>query len=559
MKKTAFALVVVCCFALPIHGELWVSVNGEAAWPGDSGISLNRGDTVLVGIWGDGITAAPLEGFLFVQGPGSIDGHTLEYIGTASEYLDIEQIAEAMDMSEEEVLSEYGLSTGKNLTDMSKWLLDDGASPPHSLDGMLIDNVTFRCEGAGDVLLTLKTDDPMTAYPDYTIVIHQTAENRTYHVDANEGDDGNTGLTPEEAFATIQKAIDSAYNGDSIIVLPGRYKERINFLGKNISLTSADPADPCVVASTTIDFDDSYYPAVVFRGTENPSCILAGFNIDGFIRGKDLFLEPPITTHTHATITRCTFLDNGGKCGTVVQFCDGLISECLFASNNYFYCIGLYPVIDGCHGLIKNCTIANSRDGLGIRVQDGTTSIENCILYNDEITLGTGAIVNISYTRWEPPVHVQGSPIEFNLGPGNIEADPCFADPNAHDYHLKSQAGRWDPESKSWLYDGVTSPCIDAGNPGSLLGDEPPGLFNVRINMGAHGGTAEASRTPPNWSLRADLTNDGIIDAQDYAYQTQNGILPGLDIPGDINRNARLDMDDIAALVGDWLKTTNWR
>jgi hypothetical protein len=99
-------------------------------------------------------------------------------------------------------------------------------------------------------------------------------------------------------------------------------------------------------------------------------------------------------------------------------------------------------------------------------------------------------------------------------GPGNIDADPCFADPGRWDlngtpddpnddiwidgdYHLKSQAGRWDPVGESWVLDEVTSPCIDAGDPNSPVGDElePNG---GRVNMGAYGGTGEASKSYRN-------------------------------------------------------------
>ena len=60
------------------------------------------------------------------------------------------------------------------------------------------------------------------------------------------------------------------------------------------------------------------------------------------------------------------------------------------------------------------------------------------------------------------------------------------------DYHLKSQAGRWDPNSQSWVIDNITSPCIDADDPNSPVGDEPEPNGGV-VNMGAYGGTAEAS------------------------------------------------------------------
>jgi hypothetical protein len=96
-------------------------------------------------------------------------------------------------------------------------------------------------------------------------------------------------------------------------------------------------------------------------------------------------------------------------------------------------------------------------------------------------------------------------------GLGNIDADPCFAEPGRWDlngtpddpnddvwidgdYHLKSQAGRWDPAKEVWVLDDVTSPCIDAGDPNSPVGDEPQ-PNGGRINLGVYGGTAEASKS----------------------------------------------------------------
>ncbi len=60
--------------------------------------------------------------------------------------------------------------------------------------------------------------------------------------------------------------------------------------------------------------------------------------------------------------------------------------------------------------------------------------------------------------------------------------------------------------TSSWVSDDATSPCIDAGDPASELLDEPrtaPGdpagpVINQRIDMGAYGGTAEASLAPAN-------------------------------------------------------------
>jgi len=128
-------------------------------------------------------------------------------------------------------------------------------------------------------------------------------------------------------------------------------------------------------------------------------------------------------------------------------------------------------------------------------------------------------------------------------GIGNINSDPCFVmpgywadkndpniivepdDPNAiwvnGDYHLQSQAGRWEPYSGSWIKDNVTSPCIDAGDMASPIGYEPfPN--GGRINMGAYGGTVEASKSyfgaePCETIIAGDINGDCKVDFVDFA------------------------------------------
>jgi len=78
---------------------------------------------------------------------------------------------------------------------------------------------------------------------------------------------------------------------------------------------------------------------------------------------------------------------------------------------------------------------------------------------------------------------------------GNIDDDPLFADIENGDYHLKSHIGRWDPAGKTWISDALTSLCLDAGDPASPIGLEPEPNGGI-INMGAYGGTAQASKSP---------------------------------------------------------------
>ncbi len=133
-------------------------------------------------------------------------------------------------------------------------------------------------------------------------------------------------------------------------------------------------------------------------------------------------------------------------------------------------------------------------------------------------------------------------------GKGNIDTDPCFAG----DYHLKSQAGRWDPYSQSWVKDNVTSPCIDAGDPNSDWTAElwPNGKW---INMGAYGGTPEASMSLSNVGDIADLNNDDLVDCDDMRLFTEKWLNNQVLLPEDLDRNGFVDFTDFAIFADNWL------
>jgi len=135
---------------------------------------------------------------------------------------------------------------------------------------------------------------------------------------------------------------------------------------------------------------------------------------------------------------------------------------------------------------------------------------------------------------------------------GNIVADPQFADAGSGDYHLKSQAGRWDPTGKLWVYDDVNSPCIDTGDPDSDWTAElwPHGK---QINMGAFGGTAEASMSLSTEGLRTDLNKDGVINNKDLSLLAGMWLAADLPMAGDINRDGLVNFPDFAWLTQLWL------
>jgi hypothetical protein len=59
---------------------------------------------------------------------------------------------------------------------------------------------------------------------------------------------------------------------------------------------------------------------------------------------------------------------------------------------------------------------------------------------------------------------------------------------------LASRTGRWDPMSRNWIQDMVTSPCIDAGDTSIPVNLEPTPNGGI-INIGVYGGTIEASKS----------------------------------------------------------------
>ena len=63
-----------------------------------------------------------------------------------------------------------------------------------------------------------------------------------YYVDAATGNDLNGGWSPREAFATIQKGINVAREGYTVVVAPGVYQEDIDFRGKAVTVAGLNGA-----------------------------------------------------------------------------------------------------------------------------------------------------------------------------------------------------------------------------------------------------------------------------------------------------------------------------
>jgi hypothetical protein len=368
---------------------------------------------------------------------------------------------------------------------------------------------------------------------------------------------GNEMSVPQQ-YPTIQSAINAAESSDIIVVYPGTYNENINFNGKNLMLSSTDPDDPVIVADTIID-GNNQASVVTFSNYEGPGCVITGFTITN---GNNQTYAGGISCigDTSPTISNCIIAANSGD-GICSYESSPTINNCIVTGNTNAGIEAFYSMVSA---TITNCTVVENK-GPGIYHDRAGIKIINSIIRDNDDPQISGSLQNVTYSN------IQGG----CPGLGNLDADPYFAVPGywddngtptdanddfwlQGDYHLQSAAGRWDPNLNTWVIDANTSPCIDAGNPGTPLSNEPNDANNIRINMGAYGRTAQASKTPAYWSLLADLTNDGSVDFIDLAYWTDNWLLSDDQLPSDLDRDGITDMLDFALLAQDWFAETIW-
>jgi len=228
------------------------------------------------------------------------------------------------------------------------------------------------------------------------------------------------------------------------------------------------------------------------------------------------------------SIVRCRIIGNSAGSGAGIACHNGeyLVDQCLISGNSATEFGGAVNCEFG-KLTFANCTvsgnIASSASVLSCS-RSANVTMRDSVLWNNRAGDGNDIVIagsftwgasylTVSYTNIQPDKATYDPETSFIWwGPGNINADPCFFD-TGHwedpfntpddigddvwidgDYHLKSQAGRWDSTSASWVKDDVTSPCIDAGDPMSPIGHEsfPNGGI---INMGAYGGTVDASKS----------------------------------------------------------------
>lgn len=291
-------------------------------------------------------------------------------------------------------------------------------------------------------------------------------------------------------FPSLQHAIDASHGGDLIVleagthrVAAGTYPGDGRTAGPiieglhSVTIVGAGPGE------TVIDVEDHHH-GFLFAGSST-GCTLAELTIRG--RGANLVSA---LDNTNALTLRNVVVEVVGSGG-------GVVSE-----------VGSIT--------ITSCTFVGSGTGVALTSSSTGNVATNSIFDGFASFANDPALFATSYCAFH---QVAGT---LPAGPGVQTQDPLFADRATGDFHLQSTRGRWN--GLDFVADPVSSPCIDAGNPVAPLAAEvwPHG---GRLNLGAYGGTADASLSPGGCvaDVCGDCDGTGAVDVLDSLWAARVG------------------------------------
>ncbi|MFZ1082396.1 MAG: T9SS type A sorting domain-containing protein [Candidatus Kryptoniota bacterium] len=332
---------------------------------------------------------------------------------------------------------------------------------------------------------------------------------------------------------TIQAAVNSASDGDTVVVYPGTYYENVFFRGKKIVLTSRfyETGDLSFVQSTIINgsspiHSDTASCVLIING-EDSTATLQGFTITGgqgttwtdehgagiYREGGGILIANSAPTirynlivNNEATNTSGVTSSGGGGiragdgdprilnnvlaanqgrygAGIVLNFTGAIVRNNIITNNSGGQDYGggaLWMNHDGAFGkIIENNTIARNKV-LGVYVYQGTSIIMNSIIWGNtspQIGVRTGG-PTIMYSD------VQGG----WTGVGNIDQAPTLTDTS---YCIQTGSPCIDGGDTAVIYNDIE----DSLSPGNALW---PSRGGIRNDIGAYGGPGAGAL--PNFS-----------------------------------------------------------
>jgi len=311
---------------------------------------------------------------------------------------------------------------------------------------------------------------------------------------SNSGSDDTGDGSESNPFETIQKGIESAVDGDTVLVDPGDYCA-FDYLGKNIFVTSKyiinediDLVNQTEIIDCQDYYDNNSLGYINFSNSEDSSAALSGFLINGI---------PLVCYNSSPTLMNLKIMNYGGgvtpydpfgeqSAALMFSSSSATINHLIVSNNNKISheLGGAAAFITNSDIEIKNTLIANNNSqspghGLteytgGIVAINSSIHIDRSTFYGNSSghgygtvgpgalfldTASTGIITNSIF--WGNGIYpiIGPSAISFSDieggwdGEGNINVDPLFCLSDSTDFTISEN-----------------SPCIGTGENGSNMG-----------------------------------------------------------------------------------------
>ena len=310
-----------------------------------------------------------------------------------------------------------------------------------------------------------------------------------------EGDDTNSGTDWLHAYKSVQKGIDNAGTGGTVLIAAGTHSSAVTVgLADDVSLVGCAKTNLTAVLRLTATGDANQN---VLKITASAGSVVTNLTLTNELGKDGSGVEMDSGLLTHCVVRDCrtaNITDNGGginMTGGTVRFCDitgciakdsgnaasygggiymteGLVENCRIADNGHIDEVGTQGSGGGVYmtgGTLRGCLVTGNRkykDGSGVYSKGGT--VENCtIVGNAPSTIeatASGVYVegastvfrnNIVWGNTDFSGKVAkdwsvGTLTESNVynndctvaipGENNLAVNPLFADPAAGDYRL---------------------------------------------------------------------------------------------------------------------------
>jgi parallel beta-helix repeat protein len=431
--------------------ESHMSIEGEA--PLDVqfiDLSSTENTTITSWFWdfGDGNTGATANPYYTYQTPGvytvslTVSDGNISDTKTRTDYIVVLEPAPVADFKGVPVSGITPLTVqfaDQSTGDITSWLWDFGdgetstvQNPSHVYETPDTFSVSLMVSDGSRDDTKIKTDYiKVSAPPPPGIVLYVSIS----------GSDVSGNGSAANPFASIQKGLDAASAGDTVIVKDGTYlgtrNTELNFNGKSIILFSENGAANCIINSVGtkgfyLNSDESHY------------AIIRGFTIINASTG--IWCEGASPTIEQCIIRECAI----GIYSTINQSNDvqsaPMIRLNLILNNTEE---GIQAYEEGTPIIVNNTIVGNQN--YGIRTGFADAIVANNIVTGSGVGISQdiideGIVISRHNCVWNNTSNYEG----FDAGIGDISSDPLFVGTN--DYHLQS-----------------ASPCIDAGAPQTPL------------------------------------------------------------------------------------------